>query len=115
MKLEKNNQETNLIVEQGMEKIKTLFNRILGIKEHATGATFAKNPERRSYHLIKIEEEIKKVEEENRSWNNVTVAKIKGEDVHSGSLKSDKLEIVSGRYHDFGQAIVDKKRNSNDK
>ena len=46
-----------------------------------------------------------------RDWHEIIEAKENGEDVHSGALKSKKLNIVSGAEQNFAQYIIDKEIN----
>ena len=42
-----------------------------------------------------------------RDWHDIIEAKDTGNDVHSGDLKSKKLNIVSGAEQNFAQYIID--------
>lgn len=100
------NQESKYIFENIKKLIKSVSSSLDIIDNKVDGVIFGKNNIQRGKSATEIKAVVQEKQNELRALNNIIVAQERGEDIHSGSLKSDKLDCTSGQYGDLAQRIV---------
>jgi hypothetical protein len=101
---------------QAHKLLTSLYNELLRVQEEQYKSNYAKNEFLRTVAKSKAIDLTKALvgDYKLKSFADICLAKKNCENIHTYPHKHHKLEIVSGFYPEFGQFIIDQKREKND-
>ena len=97
------------VADQAVRFVNKLSTLVIAANRKMHFAINGKNTVERGISLRDVNEIVKKLINETKDWHTVIETMKKGKDVHiKENCKHEKLEIVGGSHHDFGQYLIDK-------